>query len=151
MVEQVTDSGTVLAIVLRHDLRIPGISFFTPPGFPQQLGLLCHPAGHVVAPHTHLPAARDARSAQEVLLVRAGRVLVDIYNDERRHVAAVELGAGDVILLAAGGHGLTTLTPSEIVEIKQGPFDAASDKVRFDPGPGSATDHRAPSSSHAAV
>ncbi|MCX6327803.1 MAG: hypothetical protein NT144_14345, partial [Bacteroidia bacterium] len=39
---------------------------------------------------------------------------------------------GDVILLAAGGHGFEMIEPSEIIEIKQGPYVGERDKVRFD-------------------
>jgi hypothetical protein len=133
VVDVVADSGNVHAIVVRSDFRRPGISFFTPSHFPQQLGLLCHAQGHVVPPHTHLPAAREIAITQEVLIIRSGRVRVDVYNAQRQHLAAVELGVGDVILLAEGGHGLTMLEDSEITEVKQGPYDERIDKVRFDP------------------
>ena len=39
---------------------------------------------------------------------------------------------GDIILLAAGGHGFKMIQPAEIVEIKQGPYAGAMDKVRFE-------------------
>ena len=40
---------------------------------------------------------------------------------------------GDVILLADGGHGFKMLEPSEIIEVKQGPYCGEQDKVRFMP------------------
>jgi len=39
--------------------------------------------------------------------------------------------AGDVILLASGGHGFTMLEPTEMIEVKQGPYVGESDKTRF--------------------
>jgi hypothetical protein len=41
------------------------------------------------------------------------------------------LEAGDVILLAAGGHGFTMLEPTEMIEVKQGPYAGDRDKTRF--------------------
>ncbi len=45
----------------------------------------------------------------------------------------VELIAGDIILLAGGGHGFTFLEDSEVIEIKQGPYISFEvDKERFE-------------------
>ena len=43
------------------------------------------------------------------------------------------LYTGDVILLSDGGHGFKMLEPSEIIEVKQGPYCGEMDKVRFEP------------------
>ena len=40
---------------------------------------------------------------------------------------------GDVVLLAHGGHGFTMLEPSEMIEVKQGPYAGEQDKERFAP------------------
>jgi len=37
------------------------------------------------------------------------------------------------VLLAHGGHGFKILEPSEMIEVKQGPFSGEKDKVRFEP------------------
>jgi hypothetical protein len=42
------------------------------------------------------------------------------------------LSAGDVILLAFGGHGFEMLEPTEIIEVKQGPYAGDQDKTRFE-------------------
>jgi hypothetical protein len=45
-------------------------------------------------------------------------------------VAETELCAGDIVLLASGGHGFEVLEDTKIVEVKQGPYDGKSkDKV----------------------
>ena len=36
-----------------------------------------------------------------------------------------------MILLAYGGHGLTMLEESELIEVKQGPYAGEADKTRF--------------------
>jgi len=45
------------------------------------------------------------------------------------------LESGDVILLAAGGHGFEVLEEIEMIEVKQGPYAGELDKQRFDPKP----------------
>ena len=41
------------------------------------------------------------------------------------------LQAGDVILLATGGHGFQVLEDLEMIEVKQGPYAGETDKTRF--------------------
>ncbi len=70
---------------------------------------------------------------QEVLFVKSGKVRVDFYNDEKVFLESRELNTGDVILLAAGGHGFQMLEASELIEVKQGPYCGDQDKVIFNP------------------
>ena len=42
-----------------------------------------------------------------------------------------ELAAGDVVLLAGGGHGFEVLEEIEMIEVKQGPYAGDKDKTRF--------------------
>ena len=70
---------------------------------------------------------------QEVLFIKSGKVRVDFYSNEQEYLESRILNAGDVILLADGGHGFKMLAPSEIIEVKQGPYCGEMDKVRFEP------------------
>ena len=36
-------------------------------------------------------------------------------------------------MLVAGGHGFEMLEPTEIIEVKQGPYSGDQDKTRFEP------------------
>jgi hypothetical protein len=44
----------------------------------------------------------------------------DFYTDDREYISSLLLNPGDVILLAAGGHGFEILEETEMYEIKQG-------------------------------
>jgi hypothetical protein len=68
-----------------------------------------------------------------VLFVKSGRIRVDFYDDEKNYLESSVISTGDVILLAAGGHGFEMLEESEMVEVKQGPYCGEKDKVRFEP------------------
>lgn len=133
MIDTIQHQGKLLALVVRREFRREGIEFFTPPEFSQQLGYMNRPAGHVIPPHVHNPVAREVQYTHEVLFIRSGRVRVDLYDDERRYVRSLELAAGDVILLAAGGHGFEILEACEMIEVKQGPHVGEADKTRFEP------------------
>ena len=137
MIETVRHAELLLAIVVRRQYRREGIEFFTPPEYSQQLGYMKRAAGYVIPPHTHNPVRREVRETKEVLIVRSGRVRVDLYTNEREYLRSLVLEAGDVILLADGGHGFEMLEDCEMIEVKQGPYTGDSDKTRFEPsGPG---------------
>jgi mannose-6-phosphate isomerase-like protein (cupin superfamily) len=133
MLETVRDGNAVLAIILRRGYRREGIEFFTPHEFSQQLAYMKRPSGYVIAPHVHNPVKREVHLTNEVLFVRSGRVRVDFYSDVRKYLSSSVLEAGDVILLASGGHGFEMLEESEMIEVKQGPYAGDEDKTRFDP------------------
>ncbi len=135
MIERIEHGGVELAIIVRASFRRDGIEFFTPNSHTQQLGYMNRPAGHVIPPHVHNPVAREAHYTKEVLFVRNGRLRVDFYDDERNYIESTVLEAGDVVLLAFGGHGFEMLEPTEIIEVKQGPYVGDHDKTRFEPVP----------------
>mgnify|MGYP001352384704 CR=1 FL=1 len=129
--EEIIHDGELLAIIIPSDHQDAGVHFFTPPEFSQQLAYMRHPAGHVIDAHTHRPVSREVHLTQEVLFIRRGRLRVDFYTSETEYLESRTLTAGDVILLAAGGHGFEVLEEVEMVEVKQGPYAGDADKVRF--------------------
>lgn len=131
--EKLIHNGVLYALIVRRDFDEPGISFFTPGDFSQQLGYMSRPSGYQIQPHFHREVRRDVHRTQEVLFVRKGRVRVDFYDADRRQIDSRILGAGDVILLSEGGHGFEMLDDCEIIEVKQGPYLGDEDKVRFTP------------------
>jgi hypothetical protein len=133
MIEEIVLDGVLQALIVRRDYHVPGIHFFTPHDFSQQLGYMAHPAGHRILPHTHLQVQRQVRLTQEVLVLRKGRLRVDFYGQGRVCLRSCTLESGDVILLASGGHGFQVLDDCEMLEIKPGPFVEGQDKVRFTP------------------
>lgn len=133
MIDNITHAGRTLAIVLRAQYYEQGITFFTPDQYSQQLAYMNRPAGHVIQPHVHNPLIREVQYTKEVLFIKSGRVRVDFYSDEQQYLESAILEAGDVILLAFGGHGFEMLEPTEIIEVKQGPYTGDQDKTRFLP------------------
>lgn len=128
MVEEVYHKDKLFAIVLRAGFKVEGIEFFTPPELSQQLAYMNRPKGYKVKAHTHKKIERKVLITQEVLLVKAGKVNVTLYDLSHEYIREFILGAGDVILLADGGHSVEMLEDSELIEIKQGPYQA-DDKI----------------------
>lgn len=131
MTETINHGSLVLAIILRRTFQRDGIEFLTPSNFSQQLGYMKRPRGYVIEPHVHCPVKREVHYTKEVLFIRSGRLRVDFYDDEATYIKSTLLEAGDVILLAYGGHGFEMLEECEIIEVKQGPYAGDADKRRF--------------------
>jgi mannose-6-phosphate isomerase-like protein (cupin superfamily) len=132
MIEKITHNGKLLAIIIRSGFNKPGISFFTPDDFSQQLAYMRHPAGKEIPPHVHNPVSREVLFTQEVLIIKRGRLRIDFYDDERKYLESYILNTGDTILLATGGHGFEALEELEMIEVKQGPYAGEKDKTRFE-------------------
>ncbi len=133
MIEKIFHNNVVLSIIIRRDFKANGIEFFTNDDHSQQLGYMNRPKDYVIKPHVHNLVPREVVLTQEVLFIKSGKVRVDFYDDDQVYLESRDLDAGDVILLAAGGHGFKMIEDSEIIEVKQGPYCGEMDKVRFDP------------------
>lgn len=131
MLEQVHSGEKLLAIIVRSSFSQPGVTFFTPDNLSQQLAFIKHPPGRLIEPHIHNPVQREVLYTQEVLLIKTGSLRVDFYDTGCNYLESRILAAGDVILLAEGGHGFEVLEELEMIEVKQGPYAGGFDKTRF--------------------
>lgn len=131
MIEKITCHDQLLALIICHQFREPGIHFFTPSDLSQQLAYMHHPVGKVIPPHVHNPVPREVIYTQEVLFIKSGKLRVDFYNDQQVYLESRILEAGDTILLVTGGHGFEVLEELEMLEVKQGPYVGEQDKTRF--------------------
>lgn len=131
MIEKITYFDRLLAIIVSSKFNKNGIHFFTPDDLSQQLAYMHHPSGKIIEPHVHNPVRREVHYTQEVLFIKRGKLRVDFYDEHQNYLESKILEAGDVILLATGGHGFEVLEEVEIIEVKQGPYAGESDKTRF--------------------
>lgn len=131
LIERLHDSGIDLALILRAKYQAEGIEFFTPNSYSQQLGYMKRDAGYKIQPHLHKPVLRQVEYTNEVLFIKSGKVKVSFYSEAQRFLFDRILEEGDIILLIRGGHGFHFLEPSEIIEVKQGPYAGDEDKQRF--------------------
>lgn len=135
MVENFLHNDKLLAVIIHANFKKEGIEFFTPGDFSQQLGYMNRPKGYVIDPHVHRLVDRTVTITQEVLFIKSGKVRVDFFDEDKNYLESRILEKGDVILLAAGGHGFEMLEDAEMIEVKQGPYCGDEDKVRFTHSP----------------
>jgi hypothetical protein len=122
MLEQISSNNALLAIIIRKEYTCQGVEFLTSDEAPMQVGVMCHPQGHEILPHLHVPFKRTINNTQEVLWIRKGKLRVDFYDEKKNFLESRIVGAGDTILIVSGGHGFTVLEELEMIEAKTGPF-----------------------------
>jgi mannose-6-phosphate isomerase-like protein (cupin superfamily) len=130
-IERIVDGEQMLCCIIRASFVPEKTTFLTPPEYKQQVGYVVYPAGGEIARHVHRPLERRLVGTSEVLVVKQGRCLMDIYNDDCELVATRELGPGDVMLMVGGGHGFRMLEDTVLLEVKQGPYTGIDEKERF--------------------
>jgi mannose-6-phosphate isomerase-like protein (cupin superfamily) len=132
MLINILNKEKLIAVIIPSSYKAGGTEFFTPDSFSQQLAFMSHKKGKVIDAHVHNHNPREVVFTQEVLIIRKGKLRVDFYSDEREYLESRILEAGDVILLASGGHGFEVIEDLEMIEVKQGPYAGENDKTRFE-------------------
>jgi len=129
VIENIILKNKILSIIIRSSYRSEGIKFFTPNESSLQLGYMSRPEGYEIKPHVHRKVVRKIHFTSEVLFIKSGKVKVDFYDEDNNCFESRILIKGDVIFLAFGGHSFKMLEPTEIIEVKQGPYLSADDKI----------------------
>ena len=127
----IKNKSTVLALLIKKNLKAKGIKFFTPLNYSQQLGYMNRPKGYVVQAHLHKPVKRQIMNTREVLIVKKGKIRTYFYDNKKKYVCSKIIKTGDILLLVNGGHGFEMLEKSEVFEVKQGPYKKNKDKILF--------------------
>jgi len=130
-VEIISWNDQPLTYIIRSQYLPEKTTFLTPPEFKQQVGFVVYSTGGEVKRHVHRAIDRQIKGTSEVLILREGHCLMDIYNDELDLVATRELNPGDLMLMVGGGHGFRMLENTIFLEVKQGPYTGIDEKERF--------------------
>ncbi|PKN06391.1 MAG: hypothetical protein CVU72_04710 [Deltaproteobacteria bacterium HGW-Deltaproteobacteria-7] len=130
-VETITHGIEPIALIIRAEYDEPGIHFFTPANFSQQVAAMTRPAGHKISAHVHNLLVRQVLYTQEVLFIKRGKVKVNLFSSNHEFIDAKFLKTGDIILLCGGGHSLEMMEETSMIEVKQGPYAGDNDKTQF--------------------
>ena len=127
-IRKIEKNGETLAIVVKKDFNREGLSFLTDDKCGLQVGIHVQKAGFSAKPHVHLPFKEIKNlEVQEMFYVEKGKIKVEVYDNEDQKIEDVECGEGEIIILM-GGHSITCLEDSKLIEIKQGPYRGKGEK-----------------------
>lgn len=130
-IERITWSGQQIATIVRASHAPAKTTFVTDDAAYQQAGFIVYPKDGEVKRHSHLPLQRHLVGTPETLMVRKGKIEVDLYGLDKSPLGTWTLEQGDLVLLAAGGHCIRFLEDTILLEIKQGPYTGLVEKEHF--------------------
>lgn len=129
--QKIVAGGKLLAQIIKRDKKVKKTAFFTSPDANLQIGHVVYPANTSIKRHLHKPILRKLDHTEEILIVKKGKCVVDLYDDKKEFVVSKRLSEGDIIILVSGGHGFRLLEDTILLEIKQGPYGGIAEKERF--------------------
>jgi len=132
MLKKVLYKKKLLAIIVQEKSCFkPGVNFVTPNNLSLQLGFMKHKSRTYIKPHTHKNHLRKIKKTTEILLIKRGSLRVDFYS-KKKYLFSKIINKGKILILLEESHGFKILKNCSMLEIKQGPFNLAMDKERFD-------------------
>lgn len=130
-IEHVYADEKLIAIIVSGEHNPESTEFVTTSDQTMQVGFIKYPKGGFIQPHRHRLLERHIVGTGEVLLVRSGKLVLSLFDDQRQPVAQRTLEQGDLIVLISGGHGFRMLEDTVLLEVKQGPYTGLDEKERF--------------------
>jgi len=125
--EEIIHNGRRFALIWRKEPPRERIHFFTEDESALQVGKHWRRKNEKIQPHRHVPVKVERTDVlQEVLYIEKGKVKVSFYSDENKEIDQKIISEGDLILLVDGGHSFEFLEETEMIEVKQGPYDPSN-------------------------
>ena len=90
-----------------------------------------HKKNHNIYPHTHQKRSTKVLLTTELIIILKGLLRVDFYNEKQNYLFSKKIKKGDLIYLMHGSHGFKVLKETQMIEVKQGPFQKSKDKIKF--------------------
>jgi len=132
MIEKIKYKKKLLAMIVRKSFKKKkGVTFFTPNNLNLQCGYMNHKKNYLIKPHQHLLRKNKIFYTSEVLYIIKGKLRVDFYQNKKNYLFSRIINKNEILILISGIHGFKTLSNLEMLEIKQGPFNEKSDKIKF--------------------
>jgi len=123
--------GNLLASYIKSEKNIISKNFHTSNDQELQVASFNLKKGEEIIRHYHPANLRKIKTTSEVIVLKKGTLNIDIYDKNQNYVDSFELKDGDIGILISGGHGLHASNDCVFIEVKQGPYDEATDKIRF--------------------
>ena len=126
--------GVHVAQVIENSLTNKRHDFITSEEHNFQFGSFYLPEGEPIRAHQHLENHRSLRKTTEFIFVQEGVLNVSFYgSDDLKDLReTVSLGPGSAVIIFDGIHGFFAHTDCRFFEVKQGPFNGETDKIKFD-------------------
>ncbi len=125
-IRRIAKGETAYALFVLGKDVIEGPRFVTEQTDHFQVGILERPKDYEVPAHQHPPLKRSMDTTSEFLYVEKGKVAVTVFDEEWNELGKETLKTGDFLIFFRGGHQLTMLEETRLIEVKQGPYPGES-------------------------
>src|SRR6476620_4251860 len=95
-IEKIMDGSDLVALIVRSGYETSGVEFATPPDEPQQLGLIGHKKGTLIASHFHPPSERTISATTETLIIKKGKLKVQLFRKDYSPLSSHVLTSHDL-------------------------------------------------------
>ena len=129
--ECISYNDEVFAYLIHNSEKPDKTTFITKPDLNFQAGFIIYPDGSEIPRHFHHPVQRSIQGTSEVIFIREGACIVDIYTGNKELIASRSMEKGDIVMFFSGGHGFRITEKTVLFEIKQGPYPGTEEKERF--------------------
>lgn len=121
-IKNVAHNGQLYALFVTGKPQVDGAKFLTEASDEFQIGIFERGTGYEVKPHRHPERSDTVHATSEFLYVQEGAAEVTVFDDEWKVLHKQNVSAGDFLVFFRGGHALTMLQETRLIEVKQGPF-----------------------------
>ena len=132
MIKKIIHNNEIISIIGSVNYNPDSTEFITEEKAILQVGYISYPSSHKIKPHKHIPYDRTTIGTNEFLILKEGKVRLNLYTDSQEFLESHILNKGDWVLLCGGSHGFDMIEKSIMIEVKNGPFAGKKDKIRFD-------------------
>ncbi|MCA9406380.1 MAG: hypothetical protein KC684_07580 [Candidatus Omnitrophica bacterium] len=123
-IREIIHNNERVALIFHYSKIAPGVHFYTDASSLMQVGKQSRKKGSKISPHRHISVELKSTETQpELLYIEKGSIKVIFYDDDWKPFEEVVLLSKDMILLIQGGHGFEILEDTQMIEIKQGPYN----------------------------
>lgn len=129
MVEELKYNNKIISIIIQSSFDLKETKFFTKNNSEFQIGSIFHKKNSLIKKHSHNKRSSLIKSTSEVLYIKKGLAIIYLYNKKcTKLLYKKKLSKGDIIFLNECGHSLRFMKDTQIIEIKQGPYELRKDK-----------------------
>ena len=121
-VTPIAKNGVTYALFVSGRVSIDGITFLTQQTDEFQIGVMERPKGYKVKPHQHPPRDVVVHHTTEFLYVEEGKAEITVFDEQWNELHTHVVSTGDCLVFFRGGHALTMLERTRLLEVKQGPY-----------------------------
>ena len=130
--QRIEADGELLALIARKEYKSNVLEFVSDESYGFQIGFHNRKPGDRAKAHqSKIFTEIKNLNPCKIYFVKKGKVGCDIYDNSDKKINYVHLVEGDLIVFVSGGHGVDFLEPTEMIEIKQGPYRGPNEDKRF--------------------